>query len=197
MSLSRVYAIFCTAALLVQEQPHATGQHFPLADHRCDPVGFHQQVSRFSGAGHVQFHHRHSGSDHPVGIHGRIQQGIMMAFLEDIWTQNFINFFASPLKIREYLSGLVMTSICYQPCRFSGDDRHRRSALRLQCLQDRALAVAFHGSYFWSSGSPWASLFPPSFSDSDRRRSGSAGRFRSCFHSLSGSIIPSRPCPAA
>ena len=41
----------------------------------------------------------------------RIQQGIMMAFLEDIWTQNFINFFASPLKIREYLSGLVMTSV--------------------------------------------------------------------------------------
>jgi ABC-2 type transport system permease protein len=41
----------------------------------------------------------------------RIQQGIMMSFLEDIWTQNFINFFASPLKIREYLSGLVATSI--------------------------------------------------------------------------------------
>jgi ABC-2 type transport system permease protein len=41
----------------------------------------------------------------------RIQQGIMMAFLEDIWTQNFINFFASPLKVREYLSGLVLTSI--------------------------------------------------------------------------------------
>ena len=41
----------------------------------------------------------------------RVQQGIMMAFLEDIWTQNFINFFASPLKIREYLCGLVMTSV--------------------------------------------------------------------------------------
>ena len=41
----------------------------------------------------------------------RIQQGIMMSFLEDIWTQNFINFFASPLKVREYLSGLVLTSI--------------------------------------------------------------------------------------
>ena len=41
----------------------------------------------------------------------RVQQGIMMAFLEDIWTQNFINFFASPLKIREYLGGLVLTSV--------------------------------------------------------------------------------------
>ena len=41
----------------------------------------------------------------------RIEQGIMMAFLEDIWSQNFINFFASPLKIREYLGGLIMTSV--------------------------------------------------------------------------------------
>ncbi len=41
----------------------------------------------------------------------RIEQGIMMAFLEDIWTQNFINFFASPLRVREYLGGLILTSI--------------------------------------------------------------------------------------
>jgi ABC-2 type transport system permease protein len=41
----------------------------------------------------------------------RIQQGIMTAFLEDVWAQNFINYFASPLKIKEYLSGLVMASI--------------------------------------------------------------------------------------
>jgi ABC-2 type transport system permease protein len=41
----------------------------------------------------------------------RIEQGIMMAFLEDIWSQNFINFFASPLKVREYLGGLILTSI--------------------------------------------------------------------------------------
>lgn len=41
----------------------------------------------------------------------RIQQGMLMAFLEDIWTQNFINFFASPLRVGEYLCGLVLTSI--------------------------------------------------------------------------------------
>lgn len=41
----------------------------------------------------------------------RIQQGMLMAFLEDIWTQNFINYFASPLKLKEYVSGLVLTSI--------------------------------------------------------------------------------------
>ncbi len=35
----------------------------------------------------------------------------MTSFLEDVWTQNFINFFASPLKIVEYLTGLVLTSL--------------------------------------------------------------------------------------
>jgi ABC-2 type transport system permease protein len=42
---------------------------------------------------------------------GRIQTGIMVSFLEDIWTSNFINFFASPLKVKEYLLGLILTSL--------------------------------------------------------------------------------------
>jgi ABC-2 type transport system permease protein len=41
----------------------------------------------------------------------RIQQGMMTAFLEDIWSQNFINYFASPLQVREYVGGLTLTSI--------------------------------------------------------------------------------------
>ena len=62
----------------------------------------------------------------------RVQQGIMMAFLEDIWTQNFINFFASPLKIREYLCGLVMTSVASGASRVCGHDRFGLSRFRLQ-----------------------------------------------------------------
>jgi len=42
---------------------------------------------------------------------GRIQTNIMVSFLEDIWTSNFINFFASPLTVKEYLLGLVLTSV--------------------------------------------------------------------------------------
>ena len=45
------------------------------------------------------------------GFMSRIQQGIMSSFLEDIWAQNFINFFASPLMVKEYLSGLILTSV--------------------------------------------------------------------------------------
>jgi len=41
----------------------------------------------------------------------RIMQGVTTAFLEDVWSRNFLNFFASPLLISEYLLGLIGTSI--------------------------------------------------------------------------------------
>jgi ABC-2 type transport system permease protein len=41
----------------------------------------------------------------------RIMQGVSTAFLEDVWSRNFLNLFASPLSICEYIAGLVFTSI--------------------------------------------------------------------------------------
>ena len=41
----------------------------------------------------------------------RVMHGVTTAFLEDVWSRNFLNFFASPLKISEYLAGLVLSSI--------------------------------------------------------------------------------------
>lgn len=41
----------------------------------------------------------------------RIMQGVTTAFLEDIWSRNFLNLFASPLSISEYITGLVITSV--------------------------------------------------------------------------------------
>lgn len=41
----------------------------------------------------------------------RVMHGVTTAFLEDVWSRNFLNFFASPLKISEYLAGLVMSSV--------------------------------------------------------------------------------------
>ena len=41
----------------------------------------------------------------------RVMQGITTAFLEDVWSRNFLNFFATPLSISEYVSGLVLTSV--------------------------------------------------------------------------------------
>ena len=41
----------------------------------------------------------------------RVMHGVTMAFLEDVWSRNFLNLFASPLSIREYVGGLVLSCI--------------------------------------------------------------------------------------
>jgi ABC-2 type transport system permease protein len=41
----------------------------------------------------------------------RVMQGVTTAFFEDVWSRNFLNLFATSLKIREYVSGLVITSV--------------------------------------------------------------------------------------
>lgn len=41
----------------------------------------------------------------------RIMHGVATAFLEDVWARNFLNLFATPLRVGEYLTGLVLTSI--------------------------------------------------------------------------------------
>jgi ABC-2 type transport system permease protein len=41
----------------------------------------------------------------------RVSLGVTVAFLEDLWARNFLNFFATPLSVGEYLAGLVLTSI--------------------------------------------------------------------------------------
>src|SRR5580698_655130 len=40
----------------------------------------------------------------------RVMQGVTTAFLEDVWSRNFLNFFATPLSIFEYIGGLVLSS---------------------------------------------------------------------------------------
>ena len=41
----------------------------------------------------------------------RVMQGVTIAFLEEVWSRNFLNFFASPMSVSEYVGGLVITSI--------------------------------------------------------------------------------------
>lgn len=42
----------------------------------------------------------------------RVMQGVTMAFFEDVWSRNFLNLFATPLRTSEYLTGLVATGVC-------------------------------------------------------------------------------------
>lgn len=41
----------------------------------------------------------------------RSQQGISVSFLEDVWSRNFLNLFASPLRPGEYLVSLMIMSV--------------------------------------------------------------------------------------
>jgi len=41
----------------------------------------------------------------------RVMQGVTTAFFEDVWSRNFLNVFATPLSITEYVTGLVISSI--------------------------------------------------------------------------------------
>jgi ABC-2 type transport system permease protein len=41
----------------------------------------------------------------------RAMQGVTMAFFEDVWSRNFLNLFATPLTISEYLAGLVSAAV--------------------------------------------------------------------------------------
>jgi ABC-2 type transport system permease protein len=67
----------------------------------------------------------------------RIMQGVSTAFLEDVWSRNFLNLFATPLTICEYLLGLVLTSMA-------------TSAVGLAVML--ALAMAVFGLSFFSLG---------------------------------------------
>lgn len=41
----------------------------------------------------------------------RVMQGVTGSFFEDVWSRNFLNIFATPLLISEYLTGLVLLSV--------------------------------------------------------------------------------------
>ncbi len=41
----------------------------------------------------------------------RVMQGVTMTFFEDVWSRNFLNVFASPITVGEYLLGLILCSV--------------------------------------------------------------------------------------
>lgn len=41
----------------------------------------------------------------------RVMHSVSMAFMEDIWSRNFLNLFASPMRVSDYLGGLIISSM--------------------------------------------------------------------------------------
>ena len=111
MSFSRIYSIFIRYWFLVKSNPTRLASIFLWILVDIIQWGFISKYLGTFGAATFSFVTVILGAIILWEFTSRIQQGIMTVFLEDIWSQNFINFFASPLKIGEYLSGLIMTSI--------------------------------------------------------------------------------------
>ena len=111
MSVSRIYAIFIRQVFLIKSNPTRLVSMFLWIIIDVILWGFITKYLISLGKDTFSFVNIILGAIILWGFMTRIEHGLMMAFLEDIWSRNFINFFASPLKISEYLAGLVTTSI--------------------------------------------------------------------------------------
>lgn len=118
MNFSRIYAIFLRQCFLIMSNPTRLASIFLWIIIDIIQWGFISKYISSFGYANFSFITVILGAIILWGFTSRIQQGIMTAFLEDVWSLNFINFFASPLKIKEYLSGLVLTSTATSLCGF-------------------------------------------------------------------------------
>jgi ABC-2 type transport system permease protein len=73
--------------------------------------GFLTRYLNSVAGGHVNFVPSLLGAVLFWDFFTRIMQGVTTAFFEDVWSRNFLNLFASPLSISEYVTGLVLTSV--------------------------------------------------------------------------------------
>lgn len=111
MNFSRITAVFVRQLFLLKSNPTRLASIFLWLLIDLVQWGFISKYLNSFGQATFSFITVILGAVILWEFMSRLQQGVMMSFLEDIWSQNFINFFASPLRIREYLSGLVLTSI--------------------------------------------------------------------------------------
>jgi ABC-2 type transport system permease protein len=111
MHLSRVYAIALRYFYLLRG---SVARFLPLfAWVAIDMVlwGFMSRyLNTVSGSG-VDFVHTLLGAVLLWDFFTRVMQGVTMVFFEDVWSRNFLNVFATPLSISEYVGGLVLSSI--------------------------------------------------------------------------------------
>jgi ABC-2 type transport system permease protein len=111
MAFNRIYAIFIRQFFLIKGNPTRLASIYLWLIIDILQWGFISRYLASLGQSTFSFITVILGAIILWEFLSRTQQGIMRGFLEDIWSQNFINFFASPLEIREYLAGLVLTSI--------------------------------------------------------------------------------------
>jgi ABC-2 type transport system permease protein len=111
MNVKRSYAIFVRQLYLLGNNPTRLAGNFVWLTISIIQWGFISKYLGTLGKANFNFITVILGALILWEFLSRIQQGMMMAFLEDIWSNNLINYFASPLRVSEYTLGLVASSI--------------------------------------------------------------------------------------
>lgn len=117
MAFSRIYAIVLRQFYLTRDNPTRIVQLFVWSLLEIVLWGFvSAYVAEEAG---VRFEFVFLGAIILWEFLVRVMYGITVTFFEDVWSRNFLNTFASPLSIREYLAGMVLASIVTTTASFS------------------------------------------------------------------------------
>lgn len=110
MNTTRIYAIFLRQTFLIRRNPIRLANFLWVA---LDIFlwGFITKYLNALGYSGLNFIPMFLGGIILWNFMIRVQQGTMTAFFEDVWSHNFLNIFASPITIWEYLSGLVLWGV--------------------------------------------------------------------------------------
>ncbi|OGY90569.1 MAG: hypothetical protein A3B30_00930 [Candidatus Komeilibacteria bacterium RIFCSPLOWO2_01_FULL_52_15] len=111
MHLSRIYAIFIRQWFLMKSNPSRLASIFMWTFLMILQWGLISKYVGTFGGSTFNYVTVTLGAIILWEFTNRLQIGVMLSFLEDIWSMNLINFFASPLTIAEYVGGLVITSV--------------------------------------------------------------------------------------
>lgn len=107
----RVWAIVLRQLYLLRESPARVIPLFAWAALDIVLWGFLTRYLDQIGAGGQEWIPVLLGAVLLWNFFGRIMQGVTTAFLEDVWSRNFLTVFASPISTGEYLLGLVVTTL--------------------------------------------------------------------------------------
>lgn len=110
MNIGRAYTIFLRQFLLLKRSKYRIFGLFywPATDLLL--WGILTIYLTEVGGGKLNFITILLGSVILLNFFTRVHHGISISYLEDVWVRNFMNLFASPLSVNEYILGLILTS---------------------------------------------------------------------------------------
>ncbi|MBI4080061.1 ABC transporter permease [Candidatus Kaiserbacteria bacterium] len=111
MNPRRIYAVFLRYMLLLWGSPQRLFQIVIWGS--FDVIVFGYLTKYLNAVSEAQFSLISAllGGIIFLDILARFQHGVATPVLEDIWSNNLLNYFASPLRVSEYILGLIGSSI--------------------------------------------------------------------------------------